>query len=219
MNVLAGIDDAERERALGFAGRVALADPKAPVRLVAADGVVAMWARTSFGVWITLDLRGMLDRPGATVYATDLVTALAIARGDEVDIGAGPDEPWQGRMPPAAGWLPAGTIAPAELEMRVLAAARAAAAASDAELTALDGASKKASAPLDLLDRTALTIGQDDAIEVPVRVLLALSALGFAAARENPAAGVPVRATATWLRIDTAAGSALRHGIGLSAAR
>lgn len=231
MTVLTLADADARQRAQDFTGHIALWDPKGPIRLIRHADDVSLWARTSFGVWTEQRITAGLDRPQATVYATDLVTALVLSPTLVIDAGTDAPDEWQGRMPPFQGWISVQSVGPAQLEEFVLRAARQAQEASDAELTALDGLSKKATAPLDLLDKAIFfasaatglreagrhrgTADHSREVAITMRLLLGLSAIGFVATDgDHPAS---IQATASWTRIDTNVGSVFRHGSGLPA--
>jgi hypothetical protein len=195
-------DAADRDDLAAFAARVVRLDSAAPVRLLAADGRVTAWAPTPFDALVTRTVRGTVLPADVTVAASALLTGLAVDRAPVVDPGAG-GVLWLGELPPDEGWTPIDDVPAAELEglaERGLAVAR--------ENAGPHGP------PAALLDQTVLTVrgdGPGPAVKVPLRVLFALSGMGFLGAEGGDA--VRVAATATWLRLDARFGGVVRRRI------
>ena len=194
-------DAADRDDLGAFTARVVRLDSAAPVRLVAADGRVTAWAPTPFDALVTRTVRGTLVPSDVTVAASALLTALAVDRAAVVDPGPG-DMLWPGELPPDDGWTPVDDVPAAELEglaERGLAVAR--------ENAGPHGP------PAALLDQTVLTVrgdGPGPAVRVPLRVLFALSGMGFLGVDGG---AVRVAATGSWLRLDARSGGVVHRRI------
>lgn len=206
--VPASADD--RSDAAVFAGRAARWDPAGPVHLTADGQRIDLWSPTPFEVLATRAVRGTLDPPEVTVAAADLLAALAIATADDVDPGQPMADRWRAALPPADGWVLVEDV-PAE---RIEEIARA--GADDAHRAADDAGGHQRSArsaspvPAALLDAPALRAeGDEMAVTVPMRLLFALSGMGFAGS--GPQEVVRVRATKTWLRLDARFGAVVRR--------
>ncbi|GGM06938.1 hypothetical protein [Nakamurella endophytica] len=200
---------ADRDDAAAFAGRVARWDALGPVRLrtppaaatgTEPQGTVTLWATTPFDTLVTRSVDATVDPRDVTVRAGNLLAALAVVRDPEVDPGPPDDAAWRSQLPPPVGWvlvdsLPAREVT--ELADRGVAAAR-------------ESAAPSGGAPASLLDGTVLTArGRGMDVSVPMRVLFALSGMGFATA--EPDELVHVRATDAWLRIDARFGAVVRR--------
>jgi hypothetical protein len=198
-------DPADRDDLGAFTARVVRLDPAAPVRLLAGDGRVTAWAPTPFDALVTRTVRGTLTPTDVTVGASALLTALAVDRAPAVDPGAG-GVLWPGELPPGDGWTPVDDVPAAELEglaERGLALAR--------ENAGPHGP------PAALLDQTVLTVqgdGPGPPVKVPLRVLFALSGMGFLGADSGAEGGtVRVAATGSWLRLDARFGGVVRRRV------
>lgn len=198
-------DDAERGDAAAFAGRVTLWDKANPVRLRrdAERGLVRMWAAAPFDVLVSRAVRGSIEPADVTVHAGNLLSSLEIQRrasaGDGVDPGPAIDSSWRGQLPPVDGWIAVDDVPASVLN----ASADEAAARIRANPGPTGGASATA------LDADAMTVtGNGMRVVVPMRMLLALSGMGFTGAGDDL---VRVRATDAWIRLDARFGSVLRR--------
>lgn len=190
----------DRSDAAAFAGRVARWDPALPVRLTADGDRVLLWADTPFDVLATRAVAGTLRPADVTVRAADLLAGLAVSTAAEVDPGRAVDGAWRARLPPASGWTDVQLVAAERIADLVRAGAERARAAGDGS----------GAAPAGLLDAPALTLaGETFEVTVPLRVLFALSGMGFAP--DGPDERVRVRATRTWLRLDARFGAVVRR--------
>lgn len=192
----------DRADAAAFVGRVARWDPAGPIRLVARDGQVALWGVTPFDTLVTRSVGGEL-RPGeATVRAADLLAGLAVSAADVVDPGRDATPAWRDRLPPDDGWVMIEGV-PAVVVSELVAAGVS---------QAREHADQAGGAPESLLDSGVLTVsGAGQSVTVPMRVLFALSGMGFGGPGDDV---IKVRATRTWLRLDGRFGAAVRrrHG-------
>ena len=185
-----------------FVGRVVRLDPTAVVRLRAtATGRVTAWASTPFDVLATRSVLGSMEPADVTTFATALLSALSVDRGDAVDPGAG--GLWQGLLPPEEGWNSVDAVPAAELEgltERGLALAREHAG--------------PLGPPTSLLDQTVLTVsdGAAPAVKIALRCLFALSGMGFVGAGEADET-VQVSATSSWMRLDARYGAVVRRRV------
>jgi hypothetical protein len=185
-----------------FVGRVVRLDPAAVVRLRAtATGRVTAWASTPFDVLATRSVLGSMEPADVTTFATALLAALSVDRGDAVDPGTG--GLWQGLLPPEEGWNSVDAVPAAELEgitERGLALAREHAG--------------PLGPPTSLLDQTVLTVsdGAAPAVKIALRCLFALSGMGFVGAGEADET-VRVSATSSWMRLDARYGAVVRRRV------
>lgn len=203
---------ADRAASADFVGRVAQLDPAAVVRLVGADsdvpGAVDLWAKGGFGVLATCRVAGRIDPDPLTVYATNLVAALAVSRESEIDAGGPAD--WFTQLPPAGGWTDAGELPVAEIVDQVRRAKEVAERAVEIERVDELRAKTKATVPPAVLDQVLLTVvGGRGRVPISMRMLFAFSGMGFAVPESGTS--VRVRTTATWLRLDAPGGSVARR--------
>lgn len=192
---LAVPDAAERDVLALFCARVVRLDPAAAIRLRSGAGYVQAWAWTPFEVLATRGAAGVSTPGDVTVAGSDLLAALSVVGGPSIDAGTPCDERWRAPVPADATWDPVGEVPPAEAEA----------------LTAqgiAEGEGRPAGRlPADLLDRTALTVGDGGSpVRVPMRCLLALAGLGVLATGE-PGTGVLRVASGgspghDWLRVE-----------------
>ncbi|MGV9817618.1 hypothetical protein [Nocardia xishanensis] len=209
--VLHVADPAERENLATFLSRAVRLDPAALVRLRRrGERYVSAWVATGFEALAVRTVVAELGVDDVTVGA-DLVLA-GLGTSSPVDLGYSMDSAWRGALPPVDGFahvddVPARTLV--ELAERGAALAK--------EHGSQHGP------PASLLDQTVLTVSAADiAVEVPMRVVFALTAMDFIphsgdkaeARRIPPAEIVRVRATPTWLRLDARYGSVARRRAG-----
>ncbi|WP_431962594.1 hypothetical protein [Nocardia sp. bgisy134] len=204
-------DPAERENLATFLSRVVRLDPAAVVRLRRrGERYVSAWVATGFEALAVRTVIAELGVDDVTVGADSVLAGLST--GSPIDLGYSMDSAWRGALPPVAGFahvddVPARTLV--ELAER------------GAELAKKHGSQH--GPPASLLDQTVLTVSAaDTAVEVPMRVVFALTAMDFIphsgdkaeSRRIPPAEIVRVRATATWLRLDARYGSVARRRAG-----
>ncbi|MBM9467161.1 hypothetical protein JL106_07680 [Nakamurella sp. YIM 132084] len=202
----------DRADAASFAGRVARWDRRTPVRIRAdrvtatepstgpAADVVRMWAGTPFDVLVARSVHGTV-RPGdCTVLAGNLLAALAVTTAATVDPGPRADATWRTQLPPVSGWVPVDLVPATVL----------AGLAEEGVSGARERPGPMGGAPTALLDHEALTVtGSGMVVPLTMRVLFALSGMGFAPA--TPGEEVRVSATDAWLRLDGRYGTVLRR--------
>jgi len=201
----------DRTDATAFAGRVARWNPTEPVRLMARDEQVTLWASTPFDVLATRTVRGRLDPGTTTVRAADLLGGLAVSTAAAVDTGHDVGDVWRHRLPPPDGWRAIDDL-PASAVERAVRSGTQAVARLERQNGHAAGRSRSATVPDEILDAAPITVsddGRDTAI--PLRVLFALSGMGFAA--NAPDEVVRVRTTGTWLRLDARYGAVVRRRI------
>ncbi|WP_226355685.1 hypothetical protein [Pseudonocardia sp. ICBG601] len=199
-------DATERDDLGAFTARVARLDQTAAIRLTAGAGRVTAWARTPFDVLVTRSVAGELDPAlPVTAQASMLLTALAVDRSAAVD--PGPPAPWLDELPPDDGWSRVDDVPAAELDEladRGLALAREHAG--------------PMGPPASLLDQTVLTVSPPDAgrpVTVPMRVLFAMSGMGFlgSAPQETDGPRVRVSASGSWMRLDARYGAVVKRRV------
>jgi hypothetical protein len=157
-----------------FLARLTRLDPAAVVRLRGSGPRIALWARLPWEVLVTRDVVG--DGPSdATVSAAELLAELARAGAA---LPARRDGQWRWPLPPP-GAVPVESVAGAELARLATAAAgtlRAAVAQGVGGRAVGQRALRDA-----LLDHVALIVtpADGDPVEVPQRLVQAVSRMGF----------------------------------------
>ncbi|WP_067836497.1 hypothetical protein [Nocardia lijiangensis] len=204
-------DPAERENLATFLSRAVRLDQAAVVRLRRrGERYVSAWVATGFEALAVRTVIAELGVDDVTVGADMVLSGLR--SGSPLDLGYSMDSAWRGALPPAEGFahvddVPARTLV--ELAER------------GAELAREHGSQH--GPPASLLDQTVLTVSAaDTSVEVPMRVVFALTAMDFIphsgekveARRIPPTEIVRVRATPTWLRLDARYGSVARRRAG-----
>ena len=165
---LTGIGDAG-----AFLARVVRLDRAAPVRLRSAGARTALWARLPWEVLVTREVDG--PGPGdVTVAAADL---LSILSDKEAALPAPRDADWRWPLPPA-GVKVVETVATAELSRLASAAAGTLREVTGGGLGRAVGQRVVRDA---LLDHVALVVTPADGppVEVPQRLVQAISRMGF----------------------------------------
>lgn len=214
--VLHAPDPAERENLATFLTRAIRLDPAAVVRLRRrGSSLVSAWVATGFETLAVRTVTAELGVDDVTVGA-DMVLA-GLRTGHPIDLGYSMDSAWRGALPPAEGFTHVDDV-PARALVEL--------AERGAEVAREHGGAH--GPPASLLDQSVLTVtGGDIEVEVPMRVVFALTAMDFIphagekaeSRRIQPTELVRVRATRTWLRLDARYGSVARRlggGIPLS---
>lgn len=192
--------EADRSDATAFVGRVARWDPAGAIRLRADGDLVRLWAGTPFDALVTRAVAGTVDPSDLTVHAGNLLAGLAVARAERVDPGVRIDAQWRSQLPPRTGWV---TVD--EIPAGVLAGLAAEGATGAKERPGPAGAASTA-----LLDTEVLTVsGSGMRVPIGLRMLFALSGMGFAPATEGET--VRISATDAWARIDARYGAVVRR--------
>ncbi|MET3804251.1 hypothetical protein ABIB25_001237 [Nakamurella sp. UYEF19] len=193
-------DTVDRDDAAAFAGRVARWDPSGPVRLRADGESVRMFATTPFDALVSRTVAGRLEPRDVTVHAGNLLSGLAVSVRAEVDPGTVVDASWRSQLPPPGGWIRVDDI-PAQLLADL---------ADQGVTQARDNPGPAGGASTSLLDSEVLNVtGAGMNVSVPLRMLFALSGMGFAPT--DPGEQVRVSATDSWVRIDARFGAVLRR--------
>lgn len=213
------VDEDTRANLSVFLERAARLDAQALVRVVRrSPAAAAVWTTTAG--FDTLAGRGFgltVEPADVCVPADGFARAVAAASGDAaVDPGMPMDTAWRGMLPPAQGFEHVDDV-PAR-ELVALSVQGAEVARDNSTMTG---------PPRSLLDQTVLEVdGGGHSVEIPLRSVFALTAMGFVPrAVRDPGTGevdvsrvpegepVRVRATRTWVRLDARFGSvALRIG-------
>ena len=200
MVALTPADEADRDDATAFTGRVARWDPAGLIRLRIDGDMVRMWAGTPFDALVTRAIHGFLTPADVTVYAGNLLSGLAIATTRDVDPGPSADAAWRSQLPPGGGWVLVDKVPAA-----VLAALAEEGASGARERPGPTGAASTA-----LLDTDVLTVsGSGMRVVLNLRMVFALSGMGFAPVIQDEV--VRVSATDSWARIDARYGAVVRR--------
>lgn len=173
------VPDAHDRKDLGtFLARVSQLDESAVVRLRArGDGRVVIWAATQFDVLVCRAVRGELRSPDITAAVDEVLRGLQSPDADGyVHTGYPMDSVWRGALPADNGFeylddIPARSLL--ELAQR------------GGELAREHGSAH--GPPVSLLDQSVVTVdgagGQQ--VDVPMRCVFALTAMGFIPARSS----------------------------------
>jgi len=192
-----------------FLSRLTRLDPRAPVRLRAAGGRTALWARLPWEVLVTREVAGH-GPPDATVSAAELLAVLAEG-GDRLPTRR--DEQWRWPLPPARGE----TIESVNrAELRRLAAA-AAGTLREVDAGALaDRAVGRRAVRDALLDHVALVVipPGGEPVEVPQRLVQAISRMGFLGPDDVDGPETRVRTAGRWVGLSAPYGVAWLQAVG-----
>ena len=178
-----------------FLTRLTRLDPAAVVRLRSGGADrTALWARLPWDVLVTREVAG--PGPGdATVVAADLLRALA--RGDDA-LPARRDAQWCWPLPPTGG-VAVETVATSELNRLAEAAAGT---LREVTATGLAGRAVGRRAIRDaLLDHVALVVtpAGGPSVEVPQRLVQAISRMGFLGTGDVDVRHARVRTAGRWV--------------------
>jgi hypothetical protein len=187
-----------------FLARLVRLDPGAPVRLRSGgSGRTALWARLPWDVLVTREVSG--PGPGdVTVSAADLLDVLGRGAGE---LPARRDAQWRWPLPPSGG-VAVEAVATSELTRLATAAA-----GTLREVTAggLGGRAVGGRAVRDaLLDHVALVVTPEGGhpVEVPQRLVQALSRMGFLGAADVDGPHARVRVAGRWVGVSAPYGVA-----------
>jgi hypothetical protein len=199
-------DAAERDDLGAFVARAVRLEASSVVRLrnrESADhpgGLLDAWVATPFDTLATRTVAGRIDPGDVTVAGNELLTGLAVMRGERIDPGAPKDLMWRSALPPLSGWLPVDRL-PTSVVSRL---------ADEGVAVARENQGPHGTPPASLLDQTVLTVsGSGLDVKVPLRCLFALSGMGFLGSAQDEE--VRVTATDSWLRIDARFGAVVRR--------
>ncbi|MBC3190705.1 hypothetical protein H7X46_06490 [Pseudonocardia sp. C8] len=199
-------DPTERDDLGAFTARVVRLDQSATIRLTSDAGRVTAWARTPFDVLVTRSVAGSLDGGApVTAHASSLLTALAVDRAEAIDTG--PAATWLEELPPSEGWTRVDDVPADELD-----------GLADRGLALAREHAGPLGPPASLLDQTVLTVSPPESgrpVTVPMRVLFAMSGMGFLGSGPSGATGPRVRVSASgsWVRLDARYGAVVRRRV------
>ena len=204
---------AHRDDLATFVERALRLDDAAVIRLRARpNGMVVAWVATGFDVLACRVVAGGLAPADLSAGADALLPNLrAMAPDGHVDPGFAMDSGWRGVLPPDTGFVHLDDV-PARAVFGL--AQRGASLAK--EHSGAHGP------PASLLDQEVLDVASaDDSVGIPMRCVLALTAMDFlpqAPSRDrfdpegvSPDEVVRVRVTPTWLRVDARFGTVYRR--------
>ncbi|MCB9409237.1 hypothetical protein [Mycolicibacterium sp.] len=196
------VPDAAQLRDLAvFAQRALRLDDGAVIRLrLRNDGLIGAWVSTGLDVLAARVVVGSLAPADVTCSAEALLRGLESAdESGRIDPGYPMDSAWRGALPPETGFnhiddVPAAIVADVARRGSELAREHAG----------------PQGPPTSLLNQDVLQVSSPaDAVAVPMRCVMALTAMGFMPGAE--AEVIRVRARPGWLRIDARFGSVFRR--------
>lgn len=194
------VTDPDQRRDLAvFVQQALRLDQAAVVRLrTRADGLIGAWVSTGLDVLAVRVVAGRVE-PADVTCAADVLFGGLTAGADDIDAGYAMDSAWRTALPPENGFVHVDDVP----ETVIAGLARR-----GAEL-AREHAGPQGP-PASLLDQEVLRVsGPGIELAVPMRVLLALSAMRFISDSEGEV--VRVRALPGWLRLDARFGSVFRR--------
>lgn len=204
------VDPASRGDLLAFAERALRLDETAVIRLRArADGLLAAWIATGFDVLAVRLVPGSMQPGDMTCGADALLRGLRAGGADgAVETGFPMDSAWRGVLPPETGFVHVDDVPVPVIDELARQGADLARAHAGAH-----------GPPSSLLDQEVLQVsGSGTTVGVPMRCVLALTAMGFVSDLNSEEGGthpdadvVRVRATPVWLRVDARFGSVYRR--------
>lgn len=200
-------DSVERDDLGAFVARAVRLDSQAVIRLrnrdvAGAPGRIDAWAATPFDALCTRSVGGEVEPADLTVSGNELLATLTVAGGPRMDPGPPRDLLWRSELPPSQGWqrvddLPASLVG--EVAERGIGVAK-------------DNVGPKGTPPASLLDQEVFSVsGAGFDVKVPLRCLFVLSGMGFLAPGPPESEIVRVRATDSWLRLDSRFGAVVRR--------
>ena len=201
---LVGVPDAG-----AFLARLTRLDPRAPVRLRARAGRTALWARLPWDVLVTREVAGH-GPEDATVSAAELLAVLAKG-GDRLPDRR--DAQWRWPLPPARGET-VESVTRAELSRL---AAAAAVTLREVEAGGLSGRAVGQRAVRDaLLDHVALVVTPPTGgpVEVPQRLVQAISRMGFLGPDDVDGPQTRIRVAGRWVGLSAPYGVAWLQTVG-----
>ena len=195
-------DPAQRSDLAVFAEHAIRLDPAAVIRLrLRADGLLGAWLATGFDVLACRVVAGTVSPRDVTYGADQRLRGLGAGADGTVDAGLPMDSAWRGALPPETGFVHVDDVPAAVL--------------ADLARQGADLAREHAQAhgpPVSLLDSEVVEVsGAGRQVAVPMRCVLAMSAMGFLAPDGAADEVVRVRTSGAWLRIDARFGSVLRR--------
>ena len=201
---LLGVPDAG-----AFLARLTRLDPAAPVRLRATGARTALWARLPWDVLVTREVAGR-GPDDATVAAAELLAVLA-AGGDRLPERR--DAQWRWPLPPIAART-VESVSGAELTRLASAAAGTLREVSAGALG--DRAIGQRAVRDALLDHVALvaTPPGGEPVEVPQRLVQAVSRMGFLGPDGAESADTRIRVAGRWVALSAPYGVAWLQAVG-----
>jgi hypothetical protein len=192
-----------------FLARLTRLDPGAPVRLRAAGTRTALWARLPWDVLVTREVAGR-GPDDATVAAAELLAVLTKG-GDRLPERR--DAQWRWPLPPAAGRT-VESVSGAELTRLATAAAGTLREVSAGALG--DRAIGRRAVRDALLDHVALvaTPAAGQPVEVPQRLVQAISRMGFLGPAGVEGTDTRIRVAGRWVALSAPYGVAWLQAVG-----
>lgn len=197
-------DVAQREDLGAFVARAVRLEQQIVLRLRnRSDGKrMDVWAATPFDALCTRAVGGQTEPSDVSVQGSELLAALTVANGPQMDPGPKRDLMWRSELPPAEGWRRVDDL-PAQVVGEV---------AEQGTSVARENVGPKGTPPASLMDQEVFTVnGAGLDVKVPLRCLFALSGMGFLVSEPSADEIVRVSATESWLRLDSRFGAVVRR--------
>lgn len=191
-----------------YTGRIRRLAPDSIVRLqrVPSREAVTAWALV-LGVLVRREFAGHLDDvDDVTVPVGQFYDRIehSVTRAEYVELPGSVDAQWRATLPPASGWQAREDLPATDVQETLDFAGSQLRALDD---SALDGVADS------MLSQTVVMVDRDgvDPVEIPMRLLLAMSRLGFlSTTSEQPNDVVRVATKAAWTVAATVQGAAFR---------
>lgn len=206
MNALVPASHAARTDLLTFCSRVARLAPDGLVRFKSAGATTSAFALV-VGVLVRKDFTATMDGAGdLTAPAKQLAQAVeqSVTASDRVQLPEPVDAQWRASLPPESAWTHREDLPTAEIRQTLDLAG--------SQLRTLDD-SQVAAAGDAMLSQTIAMVDRDsiDPVEIPMRMLVAMSRLGFLTEAESANDTIRVATNGKWVVAATRIGAAFRR--------
>ncbi|MFV0535018.1 MAG: hypothetical protein ACK5MR_15380 [Cumulibacter sp.] len=197
---------AARTDLLTFSSRVARLAPDGLVRLKSSEAGTTAYALV-VGVLIRKDFTATLDgATDVTAPASALADAVerSVTASDRVSLPQRVDEQWRASLPPMSAWTHREDLPTAEIRQTLDLAGSQLRALEDSQVAAAGDA---------MLSQTIAMVDRDgiDPVEIPMRMLVAMSRLGFLTEAAGSNDTIRVATNGKWVVAATRIGAAFRR--------
>lgn len=190
---------------LTFSSRVARLAPDGLIRMKSTGPNVTVFALV-VGVLVRKDFTATLEAADVTVSAKELAAAVerSVSSSPQVPLPPALDAQWRASLPPVSAWTHRQDLPAAEIRQTLDLAG--------SQLRGLDD-SQVAAAGDAMLSQTIAMVDRDsvDPVEIPMRMLVAMSRLGFLTETEGVNDTIRVATNGSWVVAATRLGAAFRR--------